>query len=198
MHLSRTTKPSLAVVSTADMKTHMRVTHSDEDAYIDTLVAAATYWAENYTGRAFLTQTWTLNLRCFPSGDIPLPRPPLASVTSLKYRRDATTTTTLVLDTDYEIHTGTGSDFACVAPYYGTTWPTPIDTPNAVQVVYVCGWTAAANVPADIVHAVKMVAAELYERREQTISGTIITDVRMAAQRLLQPHVVQHWGYPLD
>ena len=47
-----------------EMKRHLRcfMSVTDEDADITNLIAAAREWAEDYTGRALVDQTWRLSL----------------------------------------------------------------------------------------------------------------------------------------
>jgi len=49
--------PAGAVVTLATIKSHLRVTHSEEDAYISTLIDTATQAAEMYTNRKLLPRT---------------------------------------------------------------------------------------------------------------------------------------------
>ena len=54
-------------------------------------------------------------------------------------------------------------------PNEDSEWPTDAlrDTPHAVTVTYVSGWTTAADVPDGIKQYIKMYAGALYEHREQ-------------------------------
>lgn len=86
MPLVLQTAPTTEPVTTAEAKTHLRVTTSDDDTYIGTLITVARRHVETITGRALINQTWDYFLDNFPPGDkivIPLPR--LSSVTTVKY-----------------------------------------------------------------------------------------------------------------
>lgn len=63
--LERTSGPAFEPVTLAEMKLHLRTYASDtsEDALISSLITAAREWAENFTGRALVDQTWRLTLR---------------------------------------------------------------------------------------------------------------------------------------
>jgi uncharacterized phiE125 gp8 family phage protein len=54
--------PTQTVVSTAEAKSQLRVTHTGEDTYIASLVAAATEMAENYVGGHFINHAYNLYL----------------------------------------------------------------------------------------------------------------------------------------
>ena len=60
------TKAAITPVSLSEVKAHLRVTHSAEDAYIQSLIAAATDWAQTYTGRILVDTQVGLRIDCFP------------------------------------------------------------------------------------------------------------------------------------
>ena len=53
---------STDILTTAEAKTHLRVTHSAEDTYIGTLIKVATTYAEKYCGSAFVNTTYTMTM----------------------------------------------------------------------------------------------------------------------------------------
>lgn len=62
--LERVTGPSIEPVTLAEAKTHLRTYASDtsEDDYISGLITTARQWAESFTGRALIEQSWKLSL----------------------------------------------------------------------------------------------------------------------------------------
>jgi len=52
--------PSTKVVSVTDIKSHLRIDTSDEDALLGMYIDAATEMAENYCGRHFITHEYNL------------------------------------------------------------------------------------------------------------------------------------------
>ena len=72
--IQQTTPPSIEPITVAEAKAQMRITISDDDAYIGTLIAAARRRIENITGRRLISQTCLLALDTFP-GDTPGPFP---------------------------------------------------------------------------------------------------------------------------
>src|SRR3990167_7589456 len=107
MGLIRTAAPDQEPLSLDEAKQHLRVDIDEHDELILSLVAAARQWAEDHTLRALVTQTWRLTLdyerpsfeadgRC--THRIVLPRPPLASVTSVTYVDLEGATQTLAVD----------------------------------------------------------------------------------------------------
>ncbi|HEY0266837.1 MAG TPA: head-tail connector protein, partial [Rhizomicrobium sp.] len=99
MSLQLNTPPAIEPVSLDQAKAWLRVeSGGDEDALIAALIPAARARAEWHTGRAFVTQHWTLWLDSVGDGCIALPLPPLVGVESVTlYAADDTAT---VLDPD--------------------------------------------------------------------------------------------------
>jgi phage conserved hypothetical protein, phiE125 gp8 family len=155
-----------------------------------------------------VTQTWRLTLDYFPGvgygfpefhyrtwnyeawplfGDIiRLPRPPLQSVTSVKYLDAAGVLQTLD-PTKYQLDLD--REPARIRPAPGTLWPTTYlgyfgMALAPVQITYVAGYGAAAAVPDTIKAALKMHVAQLYEYRE-AVSDRPLTAVPMAVESLL-------------
>lgn len=195
--LTLVTPPSSLAIALADVKAHLRITHTSEDDLITAYLQAATRSAEHETNRALLTQTWQLKLRAWPAdGRIHVPRPVLQSVTSLVYVDVAGHGQTLVEDTDFMAYPDV-ADCTVLAPVYGTNWPTARLQEAAITLTYVAGWADAATLAAqapEIVAAIYLMTAELYERREEAVTGTIISEVPLAARRLLSPWRVYALG----
>lgn len=182
--LRRTAEPATPAVSTSDAKAHLRVTHSDEDTLIGNIVDAAVRHVEDACGRALFTQTWTLKLDEFPVGDIILPRPPVASVTSITYV-DGDGATQTLSSGDYL--SDLSSEPAAISPAYGTEWPTTREQRAAVTVVYVSGHTTTAAIPKAIRQAILLLVGHFYENREAS-AATAMTELPMAVDALLAPY----------
>lgn len=96
MPLILTTPPSTEPVTLAETKTHLRVTHADDDAFISTLIKTARQQLEARTGLGFITQAWSLFLDDWPeTGEIRLPIGPLIDVTDIKVWSDADVASTI-------------------------------------------------------------------------------------------------------
>jgi uncharacterized phiE125 gp8 family phage protein len=66
MNLALISPPAAEPVTLADMKLHLRVSHSSEDALISGLIKAAREELEQATGLALIAQGWRLYLDCWP------------------------------------------------------------------------------------------------------------------------------------
>lgn len=179
-----TTPPSVEPVTLAEAKLHLRVTHNLEDDLITSLIVAAREWAENQTRRRFVNTTQRLSYDEFPDEFI-LPGGRTQSITSITYTDTNGATQTLATSVYTVI---TDSEPGRIVRAYNQLWPATRSIPNAVQVVQVAGYgSAASNVPDSIKAAMKLAIGNWFENRESTISGTIINEIPMAAQALLDP-----------
>lgn len=164
--------PTAEPVTLAEAKAQLKVDASADDALITSLITAARQQAEETGafgfshGRALVTQTLALFLDGFPDADgaIEVPRPPLASVTSITYVDTAGTTQTLA-SSDYTVDAK--SKPGRVAPAFGKSWPATRDVINAVTVTFDAGYGTAAAVPESIKREIKALLVHLYERREE-------------------------------
>lgn len=205
MSLSLVTAPAVEPLSLADAKLHLRVDASihDEDALIEGLIVAAREYAETFTHRAFITQTWDLKLDGFPwtgsscsaIGTVPivLPNPPVQSITSVTYIDPAGATQTwsaLLYDTD--LPTGPTASRASLVPAYQQIYPVTRYVPNAATVRFVAGYgDTAKDVPASVVAAMKILIASWYDPGRAAIEVGLraaAVAVPLTADALLWPY----------
>jgi len=164
------TPPVEEPLSLSEVKAYLKVTSADDDALIGRILTAVRRACEAWTGRALVTQTWTLWLDRFPQSErrdapqsghfnlpadhfdraspvIELPRPPLQSVGFLK-----------TYDSDNQPATFDPSKyFVDTASVPGrmvlnasASWPSILRPANAAEIEFVCGYGAAAAVPESI------------------------------------------------
>jgi uncharacterized phiE125 gp8 family phage protein len=184
MLLKRTIAADEPPVSVAEVKSDLRIEHSEDDATIAALIAAATAMTgapDGITGKALTTETWTLSVpRADSCGRIFLPITPVQSITSIAY-----------YDADNAVQTLSVSDFylfanedtALIEKKDGS-WPAVYDRRDAVTVTFVAGFGDAESVPANIRHAIRLMAAHWYEHR-LAVSDRPMTEVPMGAAMLL-------------
>jgi uncharacterized phiE125 gp8 family phage protein len=172
------TEPAVEPVSLEDMQEHLRVetdgTNPDDDVIL-ALISVAREFVERFSNRALITQTWELALDAFPCCDhIVLPYPPLQSIFSLKYYDTDETELTISSD-NYQLDTYLEPGKIILA--YGEVWPSQtLRSANGVIVRYVAGFgNTASDVPGRYKHAIKMVAAHLYENREDSMERALST-----------------------
>lgn len=181
MTLSLVTAPAAPVVTLAQAKAHLAVTHAlDDDAiqlYLDAAIAHVD-GAEGTLGRCLVTQTWDYTLDAFTS-TIKVPLPTLQSVTSVSY-----------VDTDGNTQTVDPGDYIVAGQRIvagNAGWPSTDNVPDAVTVRFVAGYATADDVPAAIKSAILLLVGGMYANRES--EGAALVE-NPAVQRLLAPYKV--------
>ena len=156
---------------------------SDE---LTAIIQAAREHVEDNTRRALLTQTWDYFLQEWPEGDrFRLPFGNLQSVTSVSWFDTDGTETTLTAGTDYLVETN-GEDCGFIVLPYGESWPTDTLYPsNPIKVRFICGWTAAADIPKKIRAAHLMICADLWQNREAQTQTVYLYKENPTVARLL-------------
>jgi len=192
--LQLVTAPTVEPVDLAEAKIAVNYaeSQSDKDEWFLPTIVAAREWAENFTGRAFLTQTWDLKLDRFPSWGIELPKPPLQSITSITYiDTDGVTQTLGVSLYTTSRPVGPYAMPGYVVPAYQQTWPSTRAVPDAVTVRFVCGYgTGAQTVPQSIRLAMKLQIGTRLMQTEGVIVGTIASLAPQGDEYLLWPYKV--------
>lgn len=186
--LSVVSAPAAEPVSLTETKLHLRVTGDGEDLLISTLITAARQSVEETCSRALITQTLDYTVDGWPCGGFVIPRPPLVSVSSIKYRDTAGAEATWG-STNYIVRAGEIP--GRVVPAYGVTYPTTTLQPaGGVTVRYVAGYGDADDVPAALKAAMLLMIGDLYEHREGIVVGqtaTILAE-NPTVSRLLAPY----------
>lgn len=181
MQLTNITASIVEPVSLSDAKEHLRVDHSEDDAYIADKITVARQTAENITGRIIAAQQFRARFDCFPAA-IALPRVELITVDSFQYvDTDGATQTQAA----YAIRKDTVS--AKLIPAYNTSWPSTEAGYDKVTVEFTAGYEND-SVPSDIQAAIKMIVGELYMNREDSITGVSVAATSLPSKSLLNPY----------
>ena len=152
--LVRTTGPTVRPLTVADILPHLKIETDEDDSNLLGMLDAAIAEIDGkngWLGRAIIQQTWQYSLDSFCKRAIRLPLPPLVSVTSIKYY-DTDGTLQTLSSSAYRVLTA--PEPGIVEPIYGTEWPATRDMIDAVQILYVCGYTQGA-VPPQIITYLK-------------------------------------------
>lgn len=157
--------------------------YSSDDTLLTALIQAAREYVEGYQNRALCPQTWELVLDNWPYGDcMEIPKPPLQSVTDIKYKDNAGTESTwdsanYIVDPD--------SFLGRVAPGYGLNWPTETLYPaGGIRIRFVAGYT---TVPQTTKQAMLLLIGHWYENREgvSEVSEKSMQEIPFAVKALL-------------
>lgn len=182
MNPKRITTPT-EPITLAEAKLHLRVDDTAEDSLITAMISAARETCEDRTEGTVPVTGWRLTLDTFPDA-IKLPRPPIASVESVKYIDTAGVQQTLS-PMDYVVDTVSSPGY--IVPAFGKAWPATRDQINAVTVEYTAGSAAAP-------HALKawmlLAIGEMFTNREASAERPAVA--HGFADRLLDPFRV--WG----
>lgn len=184
MGLQQTTAPSVEPLSLADAKEHLSITGTDDDSRITDLIPDATLDIEDDVRRQLITASWTWELPWFPNASVfAVPRPPLQSVTSIKYIDTGGTLQTLSTDV-YEV--GTTSSPGVIALKYQQSWPSTRGVINAVSIIFVAGYgDAATDVPTPLVRGIKLMVGHYNEQREATSAFRRVDVIPLGVQRAI-------------
>ena len=167
-------------VTLDDMKEHLRVVHTDDDRYIQTLLLAATKWAEDFQNRIYVTRTMTDYLDNWETIIRPI-YSPLVSVTTIKYY-DTDGVQQTLSNTLYRVDTNT--EPGRITEAYDTSWPDIRLITNTIEIEYLTGYGTASKVPDDVKAAIKLIVGHLYEHRE-VVSEVKLEMVPFSAKELL-------------
>lgn len=176
-------QPAIEPIDEDTLSLHLRADDSEDSLLLLGYIAAARGIVEGHTKRALLTQTRVMKLDRFPGARhqvIELPGGVVQGIVSVSYIDENGASQTWGSSnyaTDFGTRHGTGR----LGLATNAEWPDTIDDGLAVTVTYLCGWTSAALVPAEIRQAVLMVAADLYDRRHASAEGAIAPNPAVAA-----------------
>lgn len=179
--LELVTAPTEYPVTLAEIRSHLRTDTEDDDDDLLAIIKAATEFCEREINgeRQIMLATYDLPLAGFWSGVLPLPRPPLSSVSFVKYYNTSDTLTEIT-STQYLVRTPWRQP-GTIERAPGTTWSytTYNDRRLPVVIRFIAGYASAAAVPHTIKQAVKIACGWMYENREPEAADL------MAVERLL-------------
>lgn len=178
------TAPLGEPVERSELKDHLRVAQSSdaENTLLTSYIKTAREFAEGYTGRKFITQTWNYYLDEFPGDNfIELPYAPLISSASSALTftyKDCSGSTNSMSASDYNIDTDTTPGRLVLA--YGATWPgSTLSTTNPITITFRCGYGLnAEDTPFSIRQWIMACAGFMYENREKDVSEFPIGTLR--------------------
>lgn len=153
-YLTRTSSPAVEPVTLSEVKTFLKVEHSDDDGLLSNLISAARVDAENFLSRSLITQGWRMSFDSYIPYELLLAMTPVQSISSVKAIDKQGTEATISAAT---YHLGADNrkvifDIA-VCSY-------------KIEIDYVAGYgDAAADVPSPIRQGILNHIAYMYEHR---------------------------------
>lgn len=191
MHIKLITDVTTEPLTLDEVEAHLRIEADTQDTYLTPLITLAREYAENYTRRSLATKTLELILDVFPKVDyIELPKSPVQSVTSIKYKDYEGSETTwdsgnYIVSNDYLP--------AKIVLGYNKTYPIYTEYPtDSIRIRYVAGHNDSNPIPKSIKQAMLMLIGHLYENRELT-SVADLNEIPFSINALLYPFKIFGW-----
>lgn len=181
MITTRTTIPTnyTDVITLAEAERQCKLDSGYDSTILTDMLNAACHWVEVTYGVALKSTTVKMVADSFPCFDEYFAVGPVSNLTSVEYVDSEGTTQTLAA-TKYS------TDFISTpARIRFDETPTTKTQLNAVVVTYTAGFSV---IPFNVKQAVLMMVSSLYENRSNEITGTIVSSIKTATDRLMQPH----------
>jgi uncharacterized phiE125 gp8 family phage protein len=179
-YLKLVTAPASYPIDLTDLKLHLGITGSDNDTHLTAILAASTAYVEKELNRSLVSQTWDWFLPYFPQNNIiELPKPPLVSVTYLKYYDENNAQQTWSSN-NYVVHTPTTLK-GYVEIKNTSTLPNIYPRSDSILIRFVSGYGTQNDM---VKHAVRLVAAHWFENREAETTGST-KQIEIGLQRIL-------------
>lgn len=151
--ISVVTPPAIEPITIAEAREHLRVDTEGTDTLLQTAIKTARAYVETLTKRALITRTLDVKFNCFALG-MEIPRPPLQSVTSIKYLDLQGVEQTL--DASIYRVVLNGHEPARIELAYNQSWPSVRGIQEQITVRIVTGFgDDRANVPEEFKQAIK-------------------------------------------
>lgn len=190
-------------VSFSETVEYLRLDEQVDTRVIKNLILASTNFVENYTGRALINRTLKMSIDNVEEIDVPLwegtrigpditirkryielPRPPVSSVSSVKYYDDSDTESTFASSKYY---VDTQREPARIILRNGESFPTALRVGNAVEITYIAGYGATgASVPEALRLAMLQYITFNYEHRGELETGN--PRLPQSLKNLLNPY----------
>ncbi|WP_441276947.1 head-tail connector protein [Tardiphaga sp. 172_B4_N1_3] len=176
--------PASEPLSLAEARQFLRVDHADDDAVITALIAAARAHVEALTRRALLTQTWRFVLDTWPADGRIAPRiGPLQTLLAVRVFDAAGAAHALEVES-FVVDTAAN---VIAAPCWAL--PAPGCSVAGIELDVICGFGAlASDVPADLIHALKILLAHWYDNRGLAAIGGAAVMQPAGLQALIAPY----------
>jgi uncharacterized phiE125 gp8 family phage protein len=161
-----TVEPASEPVTLDEAREHLRnEDESFDDDEVTRLIVAARKYCEAYMNRVLITQTWRQNEDQW-SNPVCLRVNPVISLTSLKYW-DSDNNQQTITDNDNNFQKDFNSDVAAIYEGLVNTFPAiSANKINPIEIITVCGYGDASDVPEDIKQAIKIMISYFYEHRD--------------------------------
>jgi uncharacterized phiE125 gp8 family phage protein len=159
--VERIVSPAIEPITLAQAKTFLRIDGTSEDTLISDLIKTARIVAEQECGKSFITQSWRISYSDTAPSRVALPYGPVLNITSVT-----------VIDEDGDEALIDSGNYHIDAS--GVTLMLELGlNGHRIEIEYQTGYgNAAIDVPADLVQAMLLHIAHLYEQRDSIMPPT--------------------------
>ena len=167
-----------SIITVADIKEHLRVTHDLEDDLIGAIRVAAVNFIENYCNVRLGSFTAYGYLPRWVGSYIPVG--PVTAISAVEYETDNAGTLSTLDSSKWHVDTRSQparisfSDYP--APYEHALMP--------IRITMTVGH-AYDNIPGTLMQAIRLMCAHLYENRQDEVIGTITSRVKLGIDALV-------------
>ena len=181
--------PAVEPVGLAEMKAYLRLDAADEDALVETLVAAARVTVERTTRLGLIEQSWRVRLAAWPAGRrLALPVAPVIGVTAVRVR-SAAETEAVVPPSSYWLEGA--ADAPVLVVDRGVAGPDA--PPGGIEIDLRVGFgTSGASVPEPLRLAIRRLVAQWFEHRGDAADASpagLSADVRVLLAPFVRPRL---------
>lgn len=166
-----TQSPLTEPVTLAELKSHLKIDHTDEDTLLQSLIQTAREYLEHRAGLALMTQSWRLILDAWPvDGLVSLHKTPVQQLSAIEiYDADGSPQTVDISTTLLDGHSQP-------ARLYIGAQQSPEQSINGIEITFSAGYVTASEVPDMLKRALLLHACHLYEFR-----GVVTRDMQPAS-----------------
>lgn len=196
-HYSLLTAPTTEPITLEEVSAHVRIDSTDDQDYLESLIAVSREYVDGVTGRVSMRSTWKVVADSWESlfgawysqQLAALFRTPLVSVQSVKYYAPDAGSITTMDTAEYRVITTVEPGMVQIID----DLPDVDDRPDAIQIEFTAGYASAELAPPVLNHAVKMFAAHLYEQRVP-VAFASSTEVPFGLRAMLDNQRVGGWS----
>jgi uncharacterized phiE125 gp8 family phage protein len=175
------TAPTAEPIQLQELKDYLRIDTTDDDVQLRQLIEAARSELERATRRQLVTATYKWYLTDWPTVFY-VPKPPLQSVTHVKYYDGDSVQQTLSTDV-YAVDTH--HEPGRIRLKYGQSWPSSYRGGTGdIEIQFVCGYT---TIPSEVKLALFKLVHQAYDTRMPV--GASAWEIRAMKWRLAIPEI---------
>ncbi len=179
------TAPATEPITLSLAKEHLNVDLDTHDTLITRAIKTAREHTEKYLRSQIITATWKMHLDRFPWAAIEINKPPISSITHVKYfdaDNNQQTWDSSLYETDLILSPSR------LQPISTETYPSTFERLKAVEIQFVTGYADADAVPEPIQDAMYLIIGHLYANRQDVITGTQVRKLLKGSEWLLDPY----------